>query len=569
MPKETIQEKKPDAADNKKIVEKLRKDFQSLWSDQCTWREHALQIAEYLDPYSGRNLSGDNPDDEDNGRRKDSKRINSTPAQALDVFVSGLSEGLTPATRPWFKLRIEDDELNENQAVQEWLYLVENAILSMMEVNGFYKASKTIYRELGAFGTAQMFISDHPTNVSHCKAFTFGQFVLALDAYDKISTSYTKLRLTVEQIVKEYGDKNLPEVIKQNLRDGKVNTKYTVIHAVMPNDYFNPQKLGIEGMEYKSIHFWETATYGDEPLRVSGFYTKPMVTPRGRVDGASVYGRSQAMEALGDIKMLQKLEKDKLNAIDVHLSPPVLAPDSMRPVGLKTFPKAINYYPAGVQPEGIRPVFEIDFDINAAIQEIANVQQRIKQMFFFDVFLAIMSTDKQATAFEIAKRYEEKIMMIGPILDNLKSEYLSPAIDRHFDILMQKRLLPDIPPEIQGVEIKVEYTSVLAAAQKMVGASTYEQAMGFIGRLAEVNPTVLDLVDLDKVATDYLTMIGMPPTVIRKDKDVKAMRDQRAQAQQAMEQSAMMKEVAASAKTASETPMGDSNMLEQIVGNNE
>ena len=156
--------------------------------------------------------------------------------------------------------------------------------------------------------------------------------------------------------------------------------------------------------------------------------------------------------------------------------------------------------------------------------------------------------------------------MLGPVLERLNSELLDPLIDRVFRIMVSRGLFPEPPEELREVDLKVEYISIMAQAQKLLSANSIERLTGFAADLAAVQPDVLDKVDFDQAIDEYGGITGAPPRLIRSDDDVAALRANRAeqQAKQAqLEQGAV---AAQSAKTLSETDTGGDNALTQILG---
>ena len=503
----------------REMVRLGRSEYQYLWVDQVNWRTQWDQIVKYYDPYSGRYLIGqEGTDMEDMGRRKDMYRINTTPAHVMKVYRASLTEGLIPRTRPFYRMVPVDRDLLKSKAVKEWCFNQDKKILVMAERSNFYNNGGKVFMETGLFGSAQMWIYDaldDPKRLAWCKTNTIGEFVWGLNGYDGVGSSQTKYRMTALQIcerfchTKDYSD--LPSVIQGAMRDKQPHQKFTVYHWVFPNQQYKPGAYGKEGFQWREI--WYTDVHDkNEVLSDRGFYDKPRIDVRALVDGCSVYGRGDGAESLGDTKMLQKLELMKTQALGVMIGPPLTAPIGMKPVGIKLYPNAVSYTPNGVAGDQIRPIYNINFDLQQAREEIATVENRIKDMLHYNEFLAVLSMDKAATAYEVAKRIEEKIMVIGPTLDYLKSEFLAPSIERFYQILQQNNLLDPVPPELHNQPLKVEFTSILSQAQNMIGASTYEQSLGYAARAAQVfGPSVLQNIDADKNVRQYYDMVGMPP----------------------------------------------------------
>ena len=179
--------------------------------------------------------------------------------------------------------------------------------------------------------------------------------------------------------------------------------------------------------------------------------------------------------------------------------------------------------------------------------DIQQVEARINKAFYADLFLMMANSDRrQITAREIDARQEEKLLALGPVLENLHSRLLNPLIDRTFNIMARAEILPPIPDELQGSPLRVEYISVMPMAQKSIGTGALERSTMFVQTLAQADPSVIDKIDLDQAIDEYSTMIGIDPRIIRDDEVVAQNRAQR-------QQMIQMQQAAEMAKTASET----------------
>jgi hypothetical protein len=200
--------------------------------------------------------------------------------------------------------------------------------------------------------------------------------------------------------------------------------------------------------------------------------------------------------------------------------------------------------------------------------EIREHEARIKTAFFADLWLSLTQGDAgQMTAREVVERHEEKMLQLGPVMERLTDELLDPLIDRAFGILLRNGDLPPPPEELLGMELRVEYLSILAQAQKLVGTSAVERLASFVGNLAGVRPEVLDKVDFDEMVDAYGGMLGVPPQLIRPDEDVAELRQARAQAQAQAEQAQAMAASVQGAKVLSETDTGGDNALTRMLAN--
>jgi len=165
------------------------------------------------------------------------------------------------------------------------------------------------------------------------------------------------------------------------------------------------------------------------------------------------------------------------------------------------------------------------------------------------------------TATEVRERVEEKLILLGPVLERLQSELLTPVVDRTFGIMYRNQRIPEPPEELQGRELKVEYVSLLAQAQKAVGTMSIEQFMRFISASAQMYQEALDIMDIDETAEEYAELLGVPPGMIRGKDERDEIRQFRAQQQQAALQAQAESQRIDDMKKLSEVDLGSDNAL--------
>jgi hypothetical protein len=257
------------------------------------------------------------------------------------------------------------------------------------------------------------------------------------------------------------------------------------------------------------------------------------------------------MEALGEVRLLQRLTKDGLLALEKEVNPPLWH------VGNAGFERAIDTSPGALNPVnnvmGATPAISSIYNVRANLEALEMTKEKIKmsikEYFYNDLFLAISRKDKNMTAREVMELDAEKMMLLGPVLDRLRSELFQPLTERVFGIANRRGLIPIPPEEIQGKELKIEFISILAQAQKQAGMTAINQTVGFIGQLAQADPTALDKLNIDEVINQVAEINGSPPMVIRSEEEVAQIREARAQQQAQMQQMAMAKEMAGLAAT--------------------
>lgn len=529
------------------------------WKWRPAWRE----IRDELAPTRGF-FEFENPNW---GRRIDHERIvNSHGMEAVDTMAAGMASGMTTPMRPWFQLGTTDPDLTKFQPVKEWLAQVMERMYAVLAKSNMYQTWTNLYAEIGAFGTGCEIILPDYKSVIRGRNFTIGEYFLGNGPDNRVNSFARQYWMTVGQIVAEFGYKNCSPFVQSAYKQNNVDAWRLMRHLIEPNDDRIADRADFKGKKFRSVT-WEESSASDTAARVEGYNEFPVQGPRWQITTtADTYGRSPGWKALGDSKMLQKMEKDKLKALDKVVDPPTQADGSVDAVN--TLPGGLSRTSSTVPNAGVKAVYQIQPDFKAIQEMITQVEQRIDRAFYVDLFKMMISDDRPAvTAREIVERHEEKLQMLGPVIDALEFELLDPAIDRIFNIMMRAGLIPPAPVDLQGHELKIEYISTLAQAQKMVGTTSIEQGLRFTGSLVSVYPEVADNVDPDKTVKKYMDMVGAPPELVRSDDEVAKIRSDRAKKQQAQEQAAAMERMTEGAKTLSQTPVGQNSALDVMMGN--
>jgi hypothetical protein len=393
-------------------------------------------------------------------------------------------------------------------------------------------------------------------------------------------------QMTVRQLVQQFGIDNCSERVKTMYETKQYETWIEVTHIVERNQDYDPDKLASRHKKFISVYL-ERGTSGAQDTRIepsvlreSGFDQFPVMAPRWSVTGEDIYGNSPAMDALGTIKALQLKEKRKAQMIDKGANPPMSAPSSLKNQRASLLPGDVTYVDVNQGQQGFQPVYQPDHGWLAALKDdIRQDENAIKRAFFEDLFLMLANMEgvQPRNVMEIAERKEEKLLQLGPVMDRLNDELFDPLIDRTFSIMVNLSipdwdaglpgLIPQPPEALQRTKLKVEYTSVMAQALKMVGLGGIERFAGFMGGLAAADPSVLDKWNRDETVDVYADAVGLSPKIINSADDVAKVRDARARAQK-LAQSAAMAETASKAMlNASKTDLTGDNGLSRLLGN--
>lgn len=540
--------------------DKLFTRWGMLKTERATWWAHWQEITNYLLPRSGRYFV----QDRDKGWRRHNNIYDNTGTRALRVLGAGMMAGATSPARPWFRLGTADPELNSYQPVKLWLQDVTQRMQVVFQKSNTYRTLHQMYEELGAFGTAaSIVLPDYQTAIHHYPV-TIGEYAIAQDYQGKVCTLYREFEKTVGEIVKEYGYNNCSTVVKNMYDRGSLDQWIRLIHAIEPRADRDIRKKDAKNMAWGSYTF----EVGGNPhtfLRESGFKEFPALVPRWATAGGDIYGNSPGMEVLGDVKQLQHEQLRKAQAIDYQTKPPLQVPTSMKNRDVETLPGGVSFYDG--QTAGIKTAFEVNLNLQHLVGDIQDVRERIRGGFYADLFLMLANaTDTRMTATEVAERHEEKLLMLGPVLERLHNELLDPLIDMTFTRMIEAGLVPPPPPELQGMELNVEFVSMLAQAQRAIGTNSVDRYVANLGAVAGFKPDVLDKFDSDQWADVYADMLGVDPKLIVPSDKVALLREARGKAEAAKAQMEAAHSMSESARNLGTVQTGpDSNAAMDIM----
>jgi hypothetical protein len=546
--------------------------YVGLENDRTSWRNHWMEITDYLHPRRGRYLY---ETANTRGRKRSSKIIDSTGTQALRTMAAGMMSGMTSPARPWFRFTVADDALMDRHEVKVWLAEVERITRATLQKSNFYNSAFTIYSELGAFGTAPLYRQRSFDSVIRFRPFTAGEYVIAEDEDGNVDTLGRSFTMTVSQVVQKFvmatGKEDWTGVTRatRNLWNQKnYDELIPVVHMIAPRRKsdrdLNSQRA--TDMPIQSAYM-EEGSENDDMLFEGGFETFPAYIPRWDVLPGDVYGRSPGMDSLGDIKQLQQQQKRKAQAIDKMVNPPMTAPTSLKNKPSTVLPGGTTYVDPVQGGQSFVPAYTVQPRLNEMLLDIQEVQDRIQRGFYADLFAMMINSDRRnITATEVVAKEEEKLVLLGPVLQRLNVELLDPLLDDVFTFQLEAGLLPEPPEALENQPLKIEYVSLLAQAQQAVAATSLERTMGFTGNMVAVFPDVVDNVDPDVAVRQYAEILGNSPDLMRDSKAVAQIRKQRAEQQQAEQMAAVAGQAAQGAKVLSETDTQNPNALTDLLG---
>ncbi len=477
------------------------------------WEAHWRDLARHFLPRRARFL--DSGEESNSGESRNFLE-DGTGILALRSLANGLHSGLTSPARPWFALSLHNRALAESWAVKLWLEDTYQKMNAAFAQSNFYDQVHVLYSELACFGTGVLLLEADAKSLLRCRALTVGEYALDAGADGRVDTLYRRLRMTPRQIVEAWPD-TCPQEIRDMARQEQ-GRWLTLLHAIEPRRDAQGKgaALGAASRPWASVYLILEGARRTL-LEESGYYEFPALAPRWTVTASDIYGQSPAMDALPDCRQLQRLALDGRLSLEMEVAPPMLVSQSGLVGALDLSPRALNYS-ASIQggQELVRPLYQTRANLEALACEKEGLREQIQRHFHNDLFLMLAKSPRPMTATEVAERNGEKLLMLGPVLDRLRSELFQPLIERLYGIMDRAGLIAPLPPELLAEPVKVEFISILAQAQKQAGLSAVDQLVERLGRLAQLKgPAVLDMLNAEALADAWAELLGAAPRLLR------------------------------------------------------
>ncbi len=562
----------------------LESELNSLRSWQFSWwSENYSQLAMYIEPRRSTWLTqsaGNIPSPNNMGRGKpiNSAILDPTGTYAVRVCASGIMSGLASPARPWFKLTTSVKNVKLDDKAREWMDEVEDRIYTVLASSNFYKAFAQECEDLVVFGTSPSIIYEDKADIIRLYTPCIGEYFLSSSGSLRVDGLYRMFLMTVKQMVDYFGVENCPEDIQKlwKAKGASLNVERIVAHVIEPNFAVGEGEAGkIKGkFDWREI-YWVWGAGSEYPLSSRGFIEKPFTAARWSTQSNDAYGRSVGMDVLPDVIQLQVETMRKAEAIEKMVRPPLLADMQLKNQPSSSLPGAVTYVNNLGPNSGMRSMYDVDPRIAEMMQDIAAIQQRIKVGFFNDIILMLSSNPvTNRTAYETAQLVQERLQVLGPVIENIIGESLKPKLKRIYSIMMRNNMFPPMPASMNNVSIDVEFISMLALAQKASSTGGIERLAGFVGNLVAVYPEAKDNVNVDKMIAVMSSMLDNPQEILRGDKEKQQIRAaqakqmQAAQQQQAMAQGAQTVNTGAqAAQVLSNTQVGSGqSALDQLFG---
>lgn len=553
-----------------------------LETERATFLPHWRDLGDNILPRRPRFLITDN----NRGDRRNQKIIDSTSTMCARTLRSGMMSGVTSPARPWFELRTTDEDLNDNELVKEWLYDSSQRMRTAFLQSNLYQNLPLVYGDLGTFSTAAMFMEEDMENVFNFTTFPIGSYCIANDSKGRVRVFYREFQVTVRQILEMFAVKNdkgeilnwevFSEQVQGMWARGELDLRVDIVHVVQPNKYYNPNMLHARFKRFSSDYYERGMATGgatamnfddDRFLRRSGFDWFPILAPRWETNAEDTYGTScPGMDVLGDTKQLQIGERLKMRAIEKMVNPPLVGPNVLKSQAVSLLPGGVSYLDSREGQVGLRPIHEVKLDISHLEQNQSEMRGRIQDGYFTNLFLMMTESDRrEITAREIDERHEEKLLALGPVLEQLNQDLLDPMITIAFAIMKRRGMFKQMPEVLAKANITVEYTSIMAQAQKAIGLGGADRFSTFVNTLVQFYPEAANSVNIHEQIQNYADLTSVKPGIVRTEDQMNQLKAQAQKAAAAQQGAELAKQGAEAAQKLSMTDTSKPSALRDLI----
>ncbi len=487
----------------------------------------------------------------------------STAAVAVDRLTAAMESMVTPRAARWHGLAM-DDRLSRraaggaaggpaatasNSAEEEWFDgLTDYLFAARYDTrSGFALANQRAVRAACGIGTGVVYVEENfgyrgldPSAVPFLyRSLPIAECYLGVDAFDEVDQCFRLHDMSARAAVSYFGEDKVSPKLKEMAGDAKrQDTKVRILHAVMPREDAG-EAAGAARMPFAS--FW-LEVESRHLISRSGFEEFPFIVYHWDQSDGSPYGQSPVMAVLSDLKMLQVMNKNAVQASQQMIKPPMATMAGVYGRRLNLNPGKTN--PGYLGEDGRLKVQPLITGQNPRLAEglIEAKRNGVRESLYVNLFQSLIDAP-QMTATEAMIRQTEKAELLGPAGAKIQAG-LSRLVTREIAILERRGVFrpgsPLAPPAgLAGATVNVKFTSPLDRQRRMADVQGVQATLEMAGKLAAIDPSVMDRIDVDESLDIAQKTFGAPRRMLKDDETVAAARFERAEAEQGAQLAAL------------------------------
>jgi hypothetical protein len=507
--------------ESSQLAEQIVRRYDALESAQGSFRTRWQEAADYILPRKG-NISRLTS----SGQQQTVDIYDSTPTESAEVFAAGLISNLVPAGEIWAKLK---PRKGSSAAVKQWFDACTEREMEFIYASNFYNEVHEAFMDLGVFNTACLTVEESDHSPFNFSTLPVGRYVIAENADGVVDTVYYKFEHTARQAQEEFGEGDLGKAVMAALADKSPEAqdrKFWFIHAIYPRRK-GEYREGPAEPSLRPVASCYVNVADKVVVKEDGYYELPNFVCRLQKSTGELYGRGPGLDAMPEIKLLNRMEKNLLLALEAAVNPQWLMPDDSaykpdnRPSGI-TYWDAAN---SNNRPERLKNESRIDL----GEQKTAQKRDRIQRAFYVQMFQMLSNLEtmkREKTAFEVAQLLQEKLVLFAPFFSRIVKEMLTPMLVRVFGIMARGGMFEPPPFEIQmsgEIDFEIDYVSKIALAIKAAQDNALAQMIALGVEIAQFDPSAMMVVKWREAMRLSARNKGLPVELIRDDEEIDAM----------------------------------------------
>ena len=513
--------------------------YQTMKAARHNWESHWSEVAKYVlprkdDVYGYRSVGDERHDFVYDG----------TPMHANETLAASLAGMMVSSTERWLEYNTGIDELDLNPQIAKYLQEIADRQMSVYAYSNFYSEVHETLIDVGAIGTSVFFTEEDPKFTIRCLSSPIYDFYIETDIFKNVVAICEEKKYQVFQLVSEFKIKNLPPDIQKFMdTEEGMRKSFTVLHFVEKDGTFDVKKPKAK-KPWKSVHLLLDHKH---ILKVSGYWEMPYSVPRWTVSQREIYGRSPAMKALPDIRMLNEVMRSYLRTCQKVGDPLLQIPSEGFTLPIDSGPGGINFYNSVAAGKDRIEALNTGARPEVSNELLEGIRHRINQAFFIDKLQ--LRDGPQMTATETIQRTEEQMRVMGPVTTRIDHDFLIPQVERTFGIMARRGMFPEPPPELAGRNINIKLVSRIAKAQRSSQADSLMRTLNSLGPMIEYNPEkTLAAIKPEKALRIYGALYGLPQEIIKTDEELEEEQTRRQQIEEQMARSEIDKNEASAEK---------------------
>lgn len=528
------------------------KRFDALDSARNTVKQVWDLIEKFIMPIRGGKFFEKQDSEHEIDWRRGRDVFDNTAILAANILAASMHGALTNPATQWFDLAFRQKALSDDVEAKRWLETCSDALSQAIQDSNFNLEVNETYLDLVGFGHSA--ICEEESDQSETGAdLEFGNIPIRecffeQDFRGRPKNFYRLYQWSPVQIISKFGINSVPQDIKDKAANaGSLDTKEDVIFCIYRRDHTPPLSL-IHSPNMRQYGYQYVLKRTAQPLGVEGgYYEMPVYMVRWLKASGSMWGYGPGTMALSDVMTLNHLIELILKATEKVVDPANLATERAVLGDLDLGAGGLTIVR---NMEGLKP-YESAARFDVSSLQVEDLRSKINRTFLVDQLQ--MKDSPTMTATEVQVRYELMQRLLGPTLGRLQSDLLDPLIQRSFNILMRKGVLPKPPDMVMaaGGAMDVEYVGPLSRAQKMDRVMAAERWVMTLGNLSKAMPSVMDIPDPDGIARELGRMLGVPSSMVRSAQKTVQVRKERESQQKAMFDAAQAEQMAKAAQAGS------------------